>query len=348
MQLEPASCHIEWPNNLTPQRFVKKLQDIVQTCRQLKHFSVGCSEELMTHAGSLLPLLSRLHGNSLEGLHLASVKEDPENYGIVDLDISLLCRFTNLKHLSIDYDFLDSQSLEILAMSNDADLHTLCIHITGIEPGKKITNATWRQVTRKNRNLEVTINLLHSYNGVENLLDILQSNMPLTHFRQFFCSNLNLPAISLMAEHYCSSLKSVHIVDGFENGFPVAYNSTTNEDPFVMLAWKCANLDSLTIIGYAISDYDIIAMARLRGSSLRKLVIPNMCITWEDPYSEIYGDMGAEFIDMVSSSLKRSWHPVLDTDLPEALFREWADTETMFHDILLQDQTYQPVTNTTT
>ena len=57
-----------------------------------------------------------------------------------------------------------------------------------------------------------------------------------------------------MSVHYSRTLKSVQIVDGFQDGVPFEYIATTAEDPFVMLAWKCPNLEALTIIGEIMFD----------------------------------------------------------------------------------------------
>lgn len=231
-------------------RFVQKIESIIQTSRRLKHLSLGCSEELLAHCENWIEILSNLHSNSLESLHLASVKEDSENYGIVDLDVSKFQAFTCLKHLSIDYDHLNNEFLHIFSESCRTPLKSLIIHIHGVGPDhEKVTNASWRHFSSHNAKVEVTINLIHSYTGVSNLLDILKPNIRLTHFRQFFCSNINVPALGLMSGYYSQTLKSVHIVDGLDNGMPVEYEVTTNEDPFVMMAWRCLKLTQFTLIG---------------------------------------------------------------------------------------------------
>jgi hypothetical protein len=205
---------------------------------------------MLAHSDFFLERLSSLHSNSLEALHLASVKEDSDNYGIVDLDIYKFRNFTNLRHMSIDYDFLDNQLLHIFCELSRAPLESLNIHVHGVGPEhESVTNASWRQFSSHNKNIEVTINLMHSYTGVSKLLDILKQNLPLTHFRQFFCSNINVPALGLMANCYWNTLKSIHIIDGFDHGVPAVYQVTTDEDPFVMMAWKCSNLSHFTLIG---------------------------------------------------------------------------------------------------
>lgn len=227
------------------------IEDIVEASRRLRHFSLGCVEEVLEHSNSLLNKLLCCHSTSLEGLYLASVKEDSENYGIIELDTHKLYNFQNLKHLSIDYDFLDNQTLQAFVDSRRNKLQTLIIHVHGIDPEhEKITNQTWSRLTQCCKDLTVTLNLVHSYTGVDSLLDILHSNLPLAHYRQFFCSSVNTAAVSLMAQHYGNTLKSVHIIDGCPHpDSPNTYDDTAPEDPFVMLAWKCPKLENFTLIG---------------------------------------------------------------------------------------------------
>lgn len=232
-------------------RFVKCTEDIIETSRKLRHVSMGCIEEVFEHSTSIFNKLLSRHSNSLEGLYLASVKEDSENYGIIELDTQKLHKFQNLKHLSIDYDYLDNQALQAFVDNSQRQLQTLIIHVHGIDPEhEKITNKTWGRLVRVCKDLSVTLNLVHSYIGVDSLLDILHPNLPLTHYRQFFCSKINTAAVSLMAQHYSDTLSSVHIIDGCPHPeSPNGYEVTTPEDPFVMLAWKCTKLQKFTLIG---------------------------------------------------------------------------------------------------
>ena len=232
-------------------RLLKYIEDIIENSRKLRHISLGCVEEVLEHSSSILNKLLSRHSSSLEGLYLADVKEDSENYGIIELETHKLHKFQNLKHLSIDYDFLDNQVLQAFVEGGQRQLKSLIIHVHGIDPEhEKVTNETWGRLKRHCKDLVVTLNLVHSYIGVHSLLDILHPNLPLAHYRQFFCSKINTPAISLIARHYGETLKSVHIIDGCPHpDQPSSYEVNTQEDPFVMLAWKCPNLESFTLIG---------------------------------------------------------------------------------------------------
>ena len=59
-----------------------------------------------------------------------------------------------------------------------------------------------------------------------------------------------MAAIDFMGKNYGSTLRTIHIADGFTEAMPLSYDNLTQpEDPFVMLAWKCVRLESLRIIG---------------------------------------------------------------------------------------------------
>lgn len=186
----------------------------------------------------------------MESLHLASVKEDSENYGIVDLSTCKFQQFLSLRHLSIDYDHLSNDLLEAFSTSHGNKLESLIINVHGIDSEQeKVRNFSWFNLRKSCPNLEVTVNLVHSYDGVHGLLDILQPDLPLTHFRQMFCTDLNPSAINYFSSHYKDTLKSVYIIDGLNDGYPVPYFSHMEEDSFVMLAWRCTKLEEFSLIG---------------------------------------------------------------------------------------------------
>lgn len=231
-------------------RYLDAFERMIRNARALKHVSLGCVSDLIDHAEEWLPLLAAFQSDSLQELHLASVKENPESYGLIDLPLSHVHSFSNLQTLSVDYDYL---SVELLSgfMHDCAALQRLVIHIHGVEPlHEKIPNHTWQRLVKKTPQLQVTLNLLHSVDGCQALLDILQPALPLTHLRLFFCEQLNTAALDFVSQHYCDSLQSVHIIEGINLHFgPAPYEVATEENPFVMLAWKCNNLQHFTFTG---------------------------------------------------------------------------------------------------
>ncbi len=231
---------------------------IVQGARHLKHLSLGCIGEMADHAGTLLPLLAIHQSESLEALNVASVKEDPDSYGIIEFPYQHIRSFHNLHTLGIDYDYLGNDLLLNLAVGNKANLERLTIHVHGIEPDReKIRNMTWYHLVQANPSLQVSLNLIHSIDGAKHLLDILCPDMPLAHLRMFFCQDINLAAINFLAHNNCMTLRSLHIIDGMDEGQPYHYNmgvgAQDEEDPFVMLAWKCKNLQEFKMIGKVVN-----------------------------------------------------------------------------------------------
>ena len=227
---------------------------MIRNARHLRHLSLGCIGELIDQMDVLLPLLALHQSSTLEGLHIASVKEDPDSYGIIDFSVEHIRTFHNLNSLGLDYDYLNNDLLLNLAGGNRAKLEKLIIHVHGIEPDhEKIRNMTWYHLVQANPNLQVTLNLIHSIDGAARLLDILRPDMPLAHLRMFFCQDLNVAAINFIARNNYNTLQSLHIIDGMDDGQPYHYTMGVGvqdeEDPFVMLAWKCIKLRHFTLIG---------------------------------------------------------------------------------------------------
>ena len=231
-------------------RFLKNLLQAVKCSRKLKCLSLGCLPSLVDYTDQLLPLLAEHHSTSLEILHIASVKENPDSYGLIDFPDYQLSKFINLKELGLDYDYLTNDMLSKFTHPHQVKLEKLVIHVHGIdETHEKIPNATWRYLVLNNPSLEVTLNLLHTEEGADDLVDLLQPCMPLAHLRMFFCGLLNEAALTYIARHCNSKLRSVCIIDEMPNLETYNYRGDADEDPFVMMAWKCPNLVHFSLFG---------------------------------------------------------------------------------------------------
>ena len=225
---------------------------ILDTAVGMQHLSLGCIGELTDRADYILHSLSRRHGQKLETLHISSVKEDPDSYGLIDLPCHLFSTLSHLRELGLDYDYMSNHLLEMLSAGNRTQqLTKLVIHVHGMDANQeKINNQSWRRIVNRNPALRVTLNLIHSFDGAANLLDLLQPAMPLAALRMFFCGQLRVAALDFIAQHMTATFEELHIVDGMSDTWgPAFYDDGNDTDPFVMLVWKCKKLSRITIIG---------------------------------------------------------------------------------------------------
>ena len=230
-------------------RCVYLIKKLVLTAKCLKHFSLGCMEVLQGFTPDLLPALTQRHASSLHTLHLASVKED-WFYNIVDISPRDLTPLRRLHTLSLDYDNLTAELLLSLAEPGCCRLRNLSLMVHGVRAGQEhVDNHTWWRARQTLRQLEVTLIVLHTYEGVTALTSILQPRMPLVRLRQYFCSHLSVAAITFIGNHLSEEFRELEIVEEMENRQPQPYNTNCSEDPFVMLAWRCHSLVSLRLIG---------------------------------------------------------------------------------------------------
>ena len=209
-------------------------------------------EVLQSFVPHLLPALARRHSASLHTLHLASVKED-RYYHILDLHPSDLAPFSQLHTLSLDYDNLTADLLTTLSQPGCSQLRSLSIMVHGIWSGHEpVSNAIWSKVKKGLPQLELTLMILHTYEGVAALTSILRPHMPLMRLRQYFCGHLSAAAITFIGNHLGEDFRELEIVEGIGPGQPQPYTTGRMEDdpdPFVMLAWRCHGLQSLRLIG---------------------------------------------------------------------------------------------------
>ncbi|XP_075215156.1 F-box only protein 33-like isoform X2 [Lycorma delicatula] len=260
ISLVPSHCSLEYPKRDVSQDFftrklLKPILTLAQKSYHLNGLSLGCLEELTANSKNILEEISQYQANSLQTLGLASVKYDPDNYVLFEIDTCLFTSLTNLQILSIDYDYVNDEILSTL--SRLGCLQRLVIHVHGIFEGHPGTsNDVWELFTRHNPKCELRLNLIHSYDGVEVLQSkILKPSMPLTHLRAFFCEQLNYDALHYLT-FYAKTLKSIWWVDSF------CYSSNwiliepgrredifLNMNPFVMCSWICQKLQEIVLLG---------------------------------------------------------------------------------------------------
>lgn len=71
----------------------------VQKCRRLEILSLGCLEEVISaHANIILDNIADKHSDSISVLGLASLKDNPDNYLLSDINTNIL---QSMKHLQV-------------------------------------------------------------------------------------------------------------------------------------------------------------------------------------------------------------------------------------------------------
>jgi len=233
------------------------IEDTLIARSSLVDISFGLLEELLNRIPSLLHSLAQNDNycNSLQSLHISTVKEDPDYYAVYDFSPFLLQPFSNLKIISIDYDYICDELISILASK---PLENLIINVHGLDdehPG--VSDSTWNLIKSKINPPQVTLNLLHTDDCSDLREKILNSNIPITHFRAFFlgfndCQGIGIvDIVNLIALRHHNTLKSLSLVDRFKpfTSLPNTAFSQTAENALVMLSWRCKILSHLTIIG---------------------------------------------------------------------------------------------------
>ena len=314
-------------------RLWEPLEGLLLNSKGLQHLTLGGIEELLNRTPRMLAALSQKesHSSTLQSLHLASIKEDPDFYAVPDLEPRLLAPFSNLKALSIDFDHVNDELL--LVLSQKKLLQELIINVHGIDdfhPG--ISKSSWNSISHI-EGLEVTVNVLHTEESAMTLQHtIFESSIPLTVLRLYFTNMSSeseeetLLFMNSIAAYHHETLKSLVLVDYLSDELmPNSLFSSAVENPLVMLAWRCKLLERLVLIGFEIADIDLIAIARLRGEHLTELLVPSCCISLTSSCNSDSHmiDEDLTYHDMVSNSIKTQ----LVEDISKPLNRAWKPLE---------------------
>lgn len=247
------------------------IEKLISTNRSIRQLSLGCLEELLDYLPSLLnKLKNNVHVNELvESLNLATIKVDPFYYPVHDVKFTWFTSFKNLIKLSIDYDYVSDDFIMQLA-TNCKKLKDLTLNIHGLDKLHPIVNSTAWNSFKQNLNLpnetcevELTINLLHTNESPDELKEILQNvTIPIVNFRAYFAfssanDNPLKEIIDLISTQQQFNLKQLTLVDELkQNDGIVEPNNTFSsmeENTLVMLAWRCRNLNELTLIGKSLN-----------------------------------------------------------------------------------------------
>lgn len=323
--LMPSHCRAEPPGqNEGQKQFLERngiqmLHKIAATSLHLEELTLGCMENVTSYSKELLNLLVMNQSSSLCVLGLATLKDDPDDYLLPELDGSLFGNFRHLQILSMDYDNLDDRLLLALC---SGQMKRLNVHVHGIaESHPSTSDAAWQSFRLVNPMCELRLSLIHSYDAIEVLHSaILRPSMPLTHLRAFFCEQINVPALQQASQWYCNTLRSIQWVDSLQSGATntlLDLEEQINPDhfvpnPLIMCAWRCVKLEEIILLGYKLWENELFALFRL-GQSLRNLDI------WE---GDILLDQSGSIEKLeqdLSNEMGKAWKPRSHTNLDEVI-----------------------------
>lgn len=92
--------------------------------------------------------------------------------------------------MSIDYDIMSDEFLK--KMDGLLELRRLIVHVHGVDDEHVgTTESAWKHFKSQHKNCELRLTLIHAYEEVHFLENILKQNMPLSHLKVFFCETVS-------------------------------------------------------------------------------------------------------------------------------------------------------------
>ncbi|XP_067895368.1 F-box only protein 33 [Heterodontus francisci] len=294
------------------------IEEVLGNSKHLKWLSLGFMLEVVTP--TTLAALPQSSANCIEHLSLLDTHFINKSPVIEAVELE---RFLNLRSLALDFCDFTAEVTRVLANSNHVPLHrlSLVIHHLSMSNIHVLDNmpqdADWKVLTRHCANLHVYIMAFNVRNDI--LLRILKPSIPLERIHFDSSTNgVSGAVVDLISRQYDKSLTHFLLIKDVEqgiNGFP-DLSDNRNEDPLVLLAWKCTKLSHLSIHGYAVWAHNLIAIARLRGPELQVLEVTEESINFdEDAMADLDGDPVHNLIEEVSLGLGKRWHPVMKNEI---------------------------------
>lgn len=107
----------------------------------------------------------------------------------------------------------------------------------------------------------------------------------------------------------------------------------TEQDPLVMMAWRCKKLEEIVIHGYVLDPHNLVGISRLRGRDLKVLEVSRIDLSMPSvmmtPFIEVSHskilllnspNLNLEFRQQeISTQLGQKWAPLDPKTLPAAL-----------------------------
>ncbi|XP_072314370.1 F-box only protein 33 [Eucyclogobius newberryi] len=295
----------------------KKINEIQQlfmeflsNSRQLRWLS--CSFMLGLVTPSSLACLSNPSAETLQHLSLLDHQLGPL------ISPSELGRLSNLQSIALDFSDLTSELCGLLASPRRTPLHRLSLLLNGaaleFKPLEGIaTEDDWKALVRVSTNLRVYIMALEVVST--ELLRVLKPSLPLERLHLDSYSTVVTDATLELISHQYNKTLTHFLLLRDDPDFP-DLSVNRNEDPLVLLAWRCTKLAALVLHGYTVWSHNLVAISRLRGSSLQVLTVSEESIDFDPDQSMcMEGDPVHNLVKEVSLGLGRVWHPCLDSNL---------------------------------
>ncbi|XP_014894278.1 F-box only protein 33 isoform X1 [Poecilia latipinna] len=286
--------------------------ELLSNSRQLRWLS--CSFMLGVVTPCSLSCLSNPAAETLQHLSLLDHQLGEQVKSLVSL--SELDRLSNLRSLALDFCDFTSELCGLLASPRRAPLHRLSLLLNGaaleFKPLKgTATEDDWKALVRVSANLRVYVMALEVDSS--DLLCVLKPSLPLERLHLDSWTTLVTDgALELISQQYNKTLTHFLLLRDAPDLPDLGVNC--NEDPLVLLAWRCKKLAVLVVHGYIMWSHNLVAISRLRGSSLRVLNVSEESLGF-DPEQSIYvkGDPVLYLMKQVSQSLGRDWQPGMDS-----------------------------------
>ncbi|XP_039487857.1 F-box only protein 33 [Drosophila santomea] len=313
------------------QCFVEPLKLFLSRKRQpCQILDLGAIEALSYYGHDFLKAMGK--PQELLQLTLASIKYDPSHYPILSLDATLLQKCAALQVLSLDYDTLSDELLHTIQV---LPLRKLLIAVHGLdsEEHPDVSETAWSHFSGHFSSIELVLTLVYAYEAIELLQHrVLRSNMPVTHVRLLFCEQMNAEALDWMSLHHNETLRSIHYVDSaykHSNRMNYTRHGFLRQDPFVMMAWRCKQLEEIVVHGYLMDPHNLVGIARLRGRQLKRLEVS--MIDWSGAAS-----MNA-YNEEISTLLGQQWSPISPDKMPPSLAYDYELRDQFVYEMLRQD-----------
>lgn len=230
-------------------RIQQLFEEILGNSRQLKWLSCGFMLQIVTPTS--LSSLSNPIANTMEHLSLLDNHIPGNTTLITAVELE---RFVNLRSLALDFCDFTAEMARVLADSNHVPLHRLSLLVHSVSIMHKSLDSmpedeNWKALTRNSTNLRVYIMAFDVKS--DDMLRILKPSIPLEriHFDSYITC-VSGAVVDLISRQYDKFLTHFILMNDVidMSGFP-DLSDNRNEDPLVLLAWRCTRLSLLAVHG---------------------------------------------------------------------------------------------------